>query len=348
MKIQTKIRNLPQLIFFGIVLLFTLIFLLAIPRISLPLIFSYILVMIVRPLKPLWNDGDNIKTLVLMVILGSICAGVAVPLFMGVTAVVDELSNFQTYIPRFEKFFISQYDFINSKVYDQFGITISKPDLAKYAWDLKSYIQGSIGYIPKMLSTVFEWVLLVPLFVFFMLKDGHGTTRLFFKLVPNVIFEKTYYLFHQFNKKFGDYVFAKFFEATIVGLMITIGLSVMGFPFALLLGLVAGFTNILPYIGPVIGYIPAIIIALVDPNLKSSIGPMSLLYLIANVVDLAIVFPLLVSKIVNLHPIIVVLSVIVGSQVAGVLGMILSIPLAAFFQLFSVVIYQEVYEKSVG
>jgi putative permease len=346
--IQNKTRNIPQLIFFAIVLLCALLFLAKVPRISLPLIFSYILVMIIRPLKPLWNDGENIKTIVLSIILTAIFLGFAVPLVMGVTAIIDELSNFQNYIPRFEKFFITQYEFFNQKISDTFGLTITKPDLAKYAWDLKSYIQGSIIYFPKMLSTVFEWSLLVPLFVFFMLKDGHDTTKLFFKLVPNVIFEKTYYLFHQFNKKFGDYVFAKFFEATIVGLVITIGLTIMGYPFALLLGLVAGFTNILPYIGPIIGYIPALVIALVDPNLKAAIGPMSLLYLIANIVDLAIVFPLLVSKIVNLHPIIVVLSVIVGSQLAGVMGMILSIPLAAFFQLFSAVIYREVYGKSAG
>jgi putative permease len=326
----------------------TMAFLYKVPRVSFPLIFSYILVMIIRPMKPLWNDGESIKTLVLVSILSVIFLGFAIPLVIGVTALIEELSNFQTYIPRFERFFITQYEIINTKVTKALGITITKPDLAKYAWDLKSYIQGSIGYVPKLLSTVLEWSLLVPLFVFFMLKDGHSTTRLFFKLVPNVIFEKTYYLFHQFNKKFGDYVFAKFIEATIVGLTITIGLTIMGFPFALLLGLAAGFTNILPYVGPIVGYIPALIIALVDPNLKGSIGPVSLLYAIANVVDLAIVFPLLVSKIVNLHPIIVVLSVIVGSQFAGILGMILSIPLAAFFQLFSAVIYREIYEKTAG
>ena len=118
---------------------------------------------------------------------------------------------------------------------------------------------------------------------------------------------------------------------------------IIGYPFAFLLGLVAALTNILPYIGPFIGFAPALIIGLVDQNPNTTLGAMAILYIVANVIDLALVFPLLVSKIVNLHPLIVVMSVIVGSQFGGVVGMIISIPLAAFFQLFVNQIYTEIY-----
>ena len=153
--------------------------------------------------------------------------------------------------------------------------------------------------------------------------------------------EKAYYFFHQFNTKFGDYIFAKFVEAAIVGTVITTGLLIIEFPFALLLGLFAAITNILPYIGPLLGFIPALIVGLVDQS--PALGQMTLLYLIANIIDLALVFPILVSKIVNLHPMVVVVSVILGSQVAGIVGMIVSIPLAAFLKLFFVEIYNELY-----
>ena len=113
--------------------------------------------------------------------------------------------------------------------------------------------------------------------------------------------------------------------------------------FALLLGLLAGITNIIPYLGPLLGVIPAIIWVLVEYGFSTTFGGVIVLYLVANVIDLAIVFPILVSKVVNLHPIIVVVSVILGSQYFGIVGMILSIPAAVAIKLIFMEVYNEVY-----
>jgi putative permease len=119
----------------------------------------------------------------------------------------------------------------------------------------------------------------------------------------------------------------------------------MGYPFAFILGIVAGLTNILPYLGPFIGYVPALVVGLSGGYDNSLIITMSILYAVANIIDLAIVFPVLVSKIVNLHPIIVVLSVIIGSQFLGVAGMIVSIPIAAFFKILFEQLYSDIYGR---
>ena len=68
------------------------------------------------------------------------------------------------------------------------------------------------------------------------------------------------------------------------------------------------------------------------------------MFLIVNAFDLALVFPILVSKIVNLHPIVVVVSVILGSQMMGVVGMVISIPLAAAIKLLLTEIYKYLYQ----
>ena len=200
--------------------------------------------------------------------------------------------------------------------------------------------------LPKLISSILEWGFLIPLFLFFILRDERKVRFLFMKVVPNNIVEKAYYLYHQFNTKFGDYIFAKTIEAAIVGIIITTGLLIIGFPFAFLLGIVAAVTNILPYIGPILGFAPALVVGLVDQNPNTTLGAMVMLYLIANIIDLALVFPILVSKIVNLHPIVVVISVILGSQFWGVAGMIISIPMAAFVKLLFQEIYYELYGKA--
>jgi putative permease len=161
--------------------------------------------------------------------------------------------------------------------------------------------------------------------------------------IPNSLFEKTHVLFHLFNTKFSDYILAKFIEATLVGITIAIGLAVAGVPYWPLLALAAGITNILPYIGPLLGFIPAVLVTFLVPQANDQLFVVSMIYLIANAIDMFLVFPLLVSKIVNLHPILVIVSVIVGSQLGGVVGMIVCIPVTAFIKLLVIEIYKDLY-----
>jgi putative permease len=106
------------------------------------------------------------------------------------------------------------------------------------------------------------------------------------------------------------------------------------------LGFIAGVTNILPYIGPILGFVPPLIIALLSNDPQVSMLSMVLVYVIANLLDMILVFPLLVSRVVNLNPIIVVVSVIVGGQLGGVVGMIVIIPFIAFLKL----LFEEIYK----
>ena len=116
--------------------------------------------------------------------------------------------------------------------------------------------------------------------------------------------------------------------------------------FALLLGLIAGITNIIPYAGPIIGFIPALLLSLVNSSAESTLWAISLLYFIANAVDIIFVFPILVSKIVNLHPLFVILGVMLGGQMMGITGMIISIPYIAAIKLILLEVYNELYETS--
>ena len=177
-----------------------------------------------------------------------------------------------------------------------------------------------------------------------MLKDDAQFRRFILGITPNSIFERFYNLHHQFNKNLGDYIFAKFIEASIIGVIITSGLLIIDLNFAFLFGLIAAITNIIPYVGPLLGAIPAIVVAYAEFEFTSSFWAVGVLFFVANTIDLAIVFPLLVSKIVNLHPVVVVVSVILGSQLFGLIGMIVSIPAAVAVKLILQELISELYE----
>lgn len=193
--------------------------------------------------------------------------------------------------------------------------------------------------IPAAISGSLTVLLLTPIFAYFMLQDGRAAARKILSMVPNSLFETALNLHHQLNEQMGGFIRARFLEAAIVGLVVWLGLQVSGFPYAGLLGLIAGVTNLIPYLGPLIGAVPAILIALIsnDALITQSISLnliiVTSIYFFAQLVDIAFIIPLVVARIVNLHPVTVIIVIIVGSQVMGILGMVISIPVASAIKL---------------
>lgn len=338
--------NKSHLIFFIISISLISLTLFSLNRILIPFGIAYIIALILEPFKRSMYS-ISIKRKILAVFMALMIGFAFIyPVVKGVKTVTSEAHKIEYYVPKLENYLRKKYGMFKADIRDRFNYEIEINPVDKLFEYGQESTKAVLVYLPFFITSLLEWGFLIPLFIFFIMKDGRKIRYRFLKIVPNSFIERAYYLFHQFNRKFGDYIFAKFVEAVIVGATITTGLVIIGYPFAFLLGVIAAVTNILPYIGPFLGFAPALIIGLVDQNPNTTLGAMAVLYIVANIIDLALVFPLLVSKIVNLHPLIVVISVIIGSQFAGILGMIISIPLAAFLQLFIKQIYLEIYSTS--
>lgn len=312
-------------------------------RIMIPFGIAYILSLMLRPIvKQFYSVGVRNKILALFMLFGFVFI-FTYPVVKGVKTVTEESHRIEYYLPKLEFYLRKKYSQVKMEVEKRFNYEIDANPVDNIIKVGQESTTTLFTYLPLVFTSLLEWSFIIPLFLFFILKDERTLRFQFLKIVPNSFVEKAYYLYHQFNTKFGDYIFAKFIEAAIVGAVITSGLLIIDFPFAFLLGMIAAVTNILPYIGPIVGFLPALVVGLVDQNPNTTLGAMTLLYLIANIIDLALVFPLLVSKIVNLHPMVVVVSVILGSQFAGIAGMIICIPMAAFLKLLFKEVYTELY-----
>jgi putative permease len=173
-----------------------------------------------------------------------------------------------------------------------------------------------------------------------MLLDGKDYVRRLLSLVPNNLFELALNLSHQISEQMGGFVRARILESFLVGFMIWLGLLILGFPYALILALFAALMNVIPYLGPFIGAVPALVICLANSHPDSTLLWIIAIYAIAQILDIVFIIPFVVAKIVDLHPVTVVLAVIVGSQVMGILGMIISIPLFSAFKVSASAIYK--------
>jgi putative permease len=338
--------NTYRVIFFITIVVLILSIFFSLSRIMIPLGIAYVLSLMLQPLRrSLHSVSLRKKTLSILLAL-AVGYMFFYPFVKGIKTISEESHRIEYYIPKLEIYLREKYSKAKIEIQTRFNYEITTNPVDKLIEFGQASTKSVFVYLPVILTSLLEWGFIIPLFLFFILKDGRSVRFRFLKIVPNNLVERTYYLFHQFNTKFGDYIFAKFIEAAIVGAIITTGLMILGYPFAFLLGIIAAITNILPYIGPIIGFLPALIIGLVDQNPHTTLGAMVFLYIVANVIDLALVFPILVSKIVNLHPMVVVVSVILGSQFAGVVGMIISIPLAAFIKLLFIELYKEIYSDT--
>jgi putative permease len=150
-------------------------------------------------------------------------------------------------------------------------------------------------------------------------------------LTPNRYFEMVHDLFYLVSHQMAHFIRGRLLEAFIVGAVVTAGLSMTDIRYAPILGLVAGVTNLVPYIGPIVGMIPGILIALIDLGMGGQFWWIVIVYfLIAQVlVDNFILIPILISRVANLHPLWVILAIIMGGKLYGVLGMIIGVPVAS-------------------
>ncbi len=209
---------------------------------------------------------------------------------------------------------------------------------------LYNWTQSLFEDLPNFLSHSLTVTLLAPFFAFFMLKDGPALSRRLFNMVPNNLFELSINLKHQINSQLGSFIRARLLESVLVGALVWVGLWLIGFKFATVLAIFAALANLIPYIGPIVGAAPALIIALINGE-----GPMGVTlvltpYLIAQIIDIFFIIPLVVAKIVNLHPVTIIISFIIGADLLGVLGMVIAIPAASVIKVTIANVYEHLVE----
>lgn len=195
---------------------------------------------------------------------------------------------------------------------------------------IKSNTKAFGGVILGLFGGLLNFIL-VLVFSFYLAIQDHGIQN-FLKIVTPVKYTKyVLNLWKRTQRKISLWMQGQLFLAFIIGFITYLGL-IMFFDFeqALLLAVIAGFMELIPIIGPFLAAIPTMVIALITGG-WGLVGGVAIFYLVVQMIENQIIYPLVVNKVVGVPSIIVILSVIVGVQFFGFLGAILAIPVAAAF-----------------
>lgn len=207
---------------------------------------------------------------------------------------------------------------------------------------ISSQFINSFDTVSELLSGIVSVVLLIviiPFITFFLVKDSRKIMKNILHIIPNNYFEMSYWILKKVSIQLGRFVRAWIFDATFVGTCMGLGLYFIGVNNALPLGVIAGLGHLVPYFGPVIGGVPAIIVAVIQTGDLSLAPFIILLVIITYTLDNGFVQPYVFAKSVDMHPIIIILLIIAGSQLFGVLGMLLAVPTASVIKTAAKEIY---------
>jgi predicted PurR-regulated permease PerM len=181
--------------------------------------------------------------------------------------------------------------------------------------------------------------IIIPFLTFFILKDARSLKKNIVAQIPNRYFEMSLSLIHKATLQLGRFIRGQLLDATIVGVMAMIALSLLELRYALFIGALAGMANLIPFLGPIIGGIPAIVISIIDTGSFSGVLPIIVAFAVIKLIDDVFVQPLVVSKSVELHPVTVIISIFAGGHLAGILGMIVAVPLVSIAKVTASILY---------
>ncbi len=331
-----------RLLAVALIIAFSMTVLLVIPGMLSAFLIAFVITFIFKPIVNfLERRGLNRTVSVLLPFL--ISMGLAIALSSAfLPKLSEQMVTLQTEIP----VYMANVTEMTKKSSTKLNNAVSQYYKINVFDEATAFLQRSsnqlMANVPNLLSTTLSTLILAPFFAFFMLKDGRSFIHQLLAVVPNNLFELSLNLQFQINQQLGGFVRARILESALVGMIVWLGLLLLGFPYALFLAIFAGITNIIPYIGPLIGAAPAIVIALGNQKSGFVIAVLAAIYVVAQVLDMLLVIPLVVAKIVDLHPVTVVLAIIVGGQIMGILGMIISIPVASILKLTFTEFYHHV------
>lgn len=274
-------------------------------------------------------------------------------IFLGVVGLITLLivlvfpflrSQFQTLIEEFPEYFMELLTDVDAFLRTSFiGNYYSESDFtvdtllatlpANIADTLQNTVTSVITGVTGLISTITGVILsvvIVPFILFYLLKDGEKLPEYFLKLLPPRFRDDTREVFTEADKQLGAYIQGQLIVAFCIGVMVYIGFLIIGMDYALLLGVLAMVTSIVPYIGPAIAITPAAIIALVTSPFM--LVKLAIVWTVVQLVEGNLISPQVMGKTLFIHPVTIIFVLLTAGSLFGIVGVILGIPMYALLR----------------
>ena len=199
---------------------------------------------------------------------------------------------------------------------------------------------GSISNLFNIILMIANLVI-IPVVMFYLLRDFDSINKRLLALIPPRLQEKTRGLILEIDQVLSSFVRGQLMVVALMGLMYAFGLFLCDTPMSLSLGLMAGLVNLVPYLGLILGFVPAAILTFMHTQEWLAVLGVASVFAIVQGIEGMIITPRIVGENIGLHPVAVIFAVLLGGELFGLVGMLLSVPIVAILNvLFSRSIFQ--------
>lgn len=314
--------------------LFLLFFLWIVRTILTPFLFAFLLAYIIDPIIDKLEQYKFPRSLSILLIYLTIIGLILGMAFYGVPRILNELNRLNDMLPIYGNQLLKFVRELQTN-YSKAGLpesvrTITDESIAKgevFLTDLvRAIAEGAIGFFSQLLN-----IILAPILAFYMLKDFNRIGGWIDIILPSSYRGDIIALSKEINFVLRKFIRGNLIVAALVGGLTFIGMTFLRMEFALLIGLIAGITNIIPYFGPFIGVIPAVAIALTKSKWLALyvVGVMTVI----QQVESNIISPKILGASVGLHPLMIVFALLAGGHLFGLMGMLLAVPSIAVLKI---------------
>lgn len=197
----------------------------------------------------------------------------------------------------------------------------------RWLGDLGGVGTGLLAHLGSVFG-ILAYVVVVPVVTFYLLLDWGKFTASLSALVPPRHLEAATAFVEEYDRALGRYVRGQLTEATLVGTLTTIGLAALGVPNALLIGVVAGVFNLIPYVGFTISILPALVTALTMDDPIGGLIRVVAVFLAVQLMDGHVTGPKIVGNSVGIHPVWIMIALTLSAAMFGFTGLLLAVPIA--------------------
>lgn len=299
--------------------------------VGFPIVFAGILFYFLNPLVN-WLEKKGVpRVAAIFIIFVAIIALIALGVIVIVPKIKSQTLSFINNWPNY-------WEIIKEKTNE----VISWPIFAQYADQLekasenlfdsitnvvqnisKGAFQG-IGSIVGKVANVVVTLVTMPFILFYLLKDGKDIPAYLIQFLPTKARKPTLNVLLDINKQVSMYIRGQLTVALTVAIMFMIGFSVVGLDYSVTLGILAGFLNLIPYLGSALATIPAILLALVHG--PSMMVKVVLVFIIEQLIEGKFVSPLVLGSQLEIHPVTIIFVLLTSGKLFGIIGVVLGIP----------------------
>lgn len=301
--------------------------------------FAYLLAPIVNKLQNKGFSRSSAILLVYTIVFGSLLIlGI-----IGFPILVSQLTNIINSLPEYANKLGGFVDRMQEK-YSHYGlppgikaliderIIKTEKTLLNFIRQLLNYLMNSFSYIITMIIT--------PVVAFYLLKDSKELKNDLENLIPKNIRSDVFALFRDMDDIISAYIRGHLLVSLLIGILTGTAMYLIGLKYALLIGIIAAITEIIPYFGPIIGAIPAIVIALFQ-SIQLTTKVVLAVFIIQQI-ETHIISPKIMGDSIGLHPLTIMFIILAGGHLFGILGMLLAVPITAILKVIIRYIYLKV------